>query len=730
MKLMDFWKRFQLAWRRNNGHLPNRDFGHRGQFLPGRQLQVFHADMFDCKAGDELHEAVQGFMASVSQYGFLISCESQISLHNSGPYKLADDREMIVRDFMDLSESDFPWLDGVARDVPYNNLTVTMAVKDCHFYLVDDWGSFESKPEFTSDKLVGVGLYTSDALSESYQPVAMGSREELTACFKSLTDKVKDATNSLWKRIAGWSRDQMMDAGAITYFSIVKDLAHVAGVYDVGDWMTLDERAERFRPLFNDEYSLDGLVGLCIGAHPCTRWPARIIKRPSFRPYSNVAAALWAGHGEYGLDRCVILVAAAGERTGASGIEAPVDKERLIDVKADHLAERKDGAAPPAARRSDLDHLDHLAFQRGWTLGDPRGCDEAAFGHGQPGAGEFVVAAREWGGAFVHRTAQIARRQIGDELAAFPGEGRRVLPTFAGEADDRRRARKAVEKTVRGEIDPPVERAGRNPSDRARRDNRLERVARQLRPIALRRRIEHRDSLRKAGHDFGKRRPRAVLDRRRRPADVDEAGDPLMLGEADGGPKPGVIGGPSGEPGRRQAERARRDDHVHACRARGQDLLPLGNLGVRGRPRDDGDDERRAHKAALLLGAGGLVEVGLVGQTDVERKTACALASPSGEDHEPPGRELSVIGHARGDGQDRGELVVAGGRPRHHRRGNRPAAFEDLDSVVHRRFPSQGLLLGRKPGGCKPPSICLNMGSRAASRATKRRRQIRLREAD
>lgn len=269
--VMDFWKRFQLSWHRNNGHLTNKEYGHRGQFLPERRIQVFHADMFDCQAGDELHEAAQGFMAAASQYGFLISCESRISLHNSGPYKLADDREMIVRDFMDLSESDFPWLDGVASDVPYNNLTVTMAVKDCHFYLVDDWGSFESKPEFTSDKLVGVGLYTSDSLSDGYLPVAMGSREELTACFKSLTDKIKDATNKLWRRIAGWSRDQMIDAGAITYFSIVKDLAHVAGVYEVADWMMVDERAERFRPLFNDEYSRDALVGLCIGAHPSHR---------------------------------------------------------------------------------------------------------------------------------------------------------------------------------------------------------------------------------------------------------------------------------------------------------------------------------------------------------------------------------------------------------------------------------------------------------------------------
>ena len=99
----------------------------------------------------------------------------------------------------------------------------------------------------------------------------MGSREELTACFKTLTDKVEDANNKLWRRIAGWTRDQMIDAGAITYFSIIKDLAHVAGVYDVSDWMMVDERAERFRPLFNDEYSRDALVGLCIGTHQSHR---------------------------------------------------------------------------------------------------------------------------------------------------------------------------------------------------------------------------------------------------------------------------------------------------------------------------------------------------------------------------------------------------------------------------------------------------------------------------
>lgn len=266
--ILDFWKRFELAYHRNDAHMTNREFGHRSQILNERRVQVYHADMYDCVNGDELHEAAHAFMAAASQYGFLISCESRISLHNHGPYKLNDNTEMLVRDFMDLAESDFPWLDDAAEGVEFNNITVTMAVKDCHFYLVDDWGSFEAKPEFSADKLVGVGLYCSDNLSDGHQPLGMGSREELIATFHRLTEQAREATNKLWMKIAGWSRDQMMDAGAITYFAICKDLAHVAGVYDPADWMMVDERAERFRPLLNDEYSRDVLTELCIGVNP------------------------------------------------------------------------------------------------------------------------------------------------------------------------------------------------------------------------------------------------------------------------------------------------------------------------------------------------------------------------------------------------------------------------------------------------------------------------------
>lgn len=263
--VLDFWKRFQLSWHRNDGHITNREYGHRAQILPDRRLEVFKADLFWCADGDDLHQAAQAFMATASQYGFLVSCESRISLTNSGPYRLDAVHELIVRDFQDLAECSLPWLDGIAADVPYNNLTVTMAVRDCHFTLVDDWGSFESEPEFTADKLAGVGLYTSDPLSDGFVPVGMGSAEELTATFRELNAVLKTATTQLWQRMAGWTRDQLLDAGALTYFAVCKDLAHVAGVFEVADWLEIDTRAERFRPLLNDDYS-NSVLGELVGA--------------------------------------------------------------------------------------------------------------------------------------------------------------------------------------------------------------------------------------------------------------------------------------------------------------------------------------------------------------------------------------------------------------------------------------------------------------------------------
>ena len=263
--VMDFSRRFNLAYHRSDAHLTNKDFGDRSQYLPERTLQVFEADLYDVEPGDRLHTAATQLMSQLAQYAFLAHCECRIGIHNSGPYRFGENRELLVRDWFDLTEGDFPWLDGIATELPHANLTIPVVLRDTRFHLVDDWASFESEPSYAAANVVGVGLYTSDILSEGYEPVGMESRETLTATMERYREILKQATADLWKRIAAWSRDQMIDAGAIVYFSVAKDFAHLAGNYDPRDWFTIDERAARWKPLLNDQYGRDALgemVGL------------------------------------------------------------------------------------------------------------------------------------------------------------------------------------------------------------------------------------------------------------------------------------------------------------------------------------------------------------------------------------------------------------------------------------------------------------------------------------
>ena len=325
--VMDFWKRFQLSWHRYNGNLTNRMANHRGQILPEQRLQVYHADAFECRQGDALHSAAQNFMATIAQYGFLVSCESRLTIHNHGPYKVGEKREMLVREFRELSEYDYPWLDGVGQDIPYNNLTVTMILEGIHINLLDDWGSFESEPEMKAEHMVAIGLYSSDNLTHVPQPIGMGSREELIATFTDLTARIKLATTKLWEEMAGWTRDQQLDAGALVYFAVGKEFAHIAGCYEVDDWMMIDERAERFRPLLNDEYGnlfLGELVGYISTPsqrmHDYTMMQHTDLPRRalSYFPYSML------NDGDY-------APTVGPLRPGASNLSAKVDRYRTSE---------------------------------------------------------------------------------------------------------------------------------------------------------------------------------------------------------------------------------------------------------------------------------------------------------------------------------------------------------------------------------------------------------------
>ena len=132
------------------GHIMPSDGNHKDQVHSARQTEFFEDNAIGVTPGDKLHTAFTHFMAAVSAYGFLSHCECRLSFNNHGPYRTKDGNEMLVRDLVDLAECDYPWMDGVAAAIEFNNLTIPVIMKDTHFHIVDDWGSFEAHRHTTT----------------------------------------------------------------------------------------------------------------------------------------------------------------------------------------------------------------------------------------------------------------------------------------------------------------------------------------------------------------------------------------------------------------------------------------------------------------------------------------------------------------------------------------------------------------------------------------------------
>ena len=86
--VIDFWRRFQLAYHRNDGHVMTREFGHRSQIQPERQLQIFEADALPVVAGDPLHAAAIKFMAPPFPYSVPVALRMPNGHLQRGPLQV------------------------------------------------------------------------------------------------------------------------------------------------------------------------------------------------------------------------------------------------------------------------------------------------------------------------------------------------------------------------------------------------------------------------------------------------------------------------------------------------------------------------------------------------------------------------------------------------------------------------------------------------------------------
>jgi len=253
----DWWLRFQRSYRRSSGHLWALDAWDMNPTHAEWTLQVFEADAYE--VDERLAKATSKFLATATQYSFLVNCESRSGLQAAGPYRLGGNRLMHTRDFMNLAECDLSWLDEVAQDVPYNNLTMVLITEDVRIE-ISEWGTAYTVPEQYSKQILGVGLYTSDFLSDRYIPVGMDSATDLADTLEQLADACAVATRRLYRRYAEMSFSQMVEAGVYTYLSAANGISHAAGTYRQAEWEFIDDRTRRFWPLMNEEYGLDAYL--------------------------------------------------------------------------------------------------------------------------------------------------------------------------------------------------------------------------------------------------------------------------------------------------------------------------------------------------------------------------------------------------------------------------------------------------------------------------------------
>ena len=264
--MIDFHQRFIAAFKRSGAHLWNLEAGDIGPVHEERVLQVFEADAFE--ADDALRAAATKFVAATTQYNFLIHCESRSGLSSSGPYRVGERLLLHTRDFLNLTDCGLSWMDDIAPELPFANLTLAL-ITDGVAVEVTDWGTAYTTPEDYQGSIVGVGLYTSDLLCDRYVPVGMGSARELTDTLGELTAEVTAATRRLYSRFAGMSFTEMVEAGMNTYLRAPVDMAMMAGTYRQSDWDMVDDRTRRLWELYNEEYAFDayvdnfaGMVGL------------------------------------------------------------------------------------------------------------------------------------------------------------------------------------------------------------------------------------------------------------------------------------------------------------------------------------------------------------------------------------------------------------------------------------------------------------------------------------
>lgn len=222
--VLDFWKRAAAAFRAD-GELQAWDAGLQ---VPRYGPEAVDALVAGSPTIDEdAREHLVRLNRVLTTFLFLLYFDTRAGYQDTGPYPLPDGRVLLVRDFNRFGVSHFPWSRDVCAALPYSNLTLALVLDGDVRVTANDWGTSITDPPDYFAHLSTAGVFTAD--DGALVPVPAGELDGVASA-------VKDAQRQLYRRIAGMSRREKLDAGAYVYFTFLRPFAETAGVDDRLDW--------------------------------------------------------------------------------------------------------------------------------------------------------------------------------------------------------------------------------------------------------------------------------------------------------------------------------------------------------------------------------------------------------------------------------------------------------------------------------------------------------------
>jgi hypothetical protein len=152
--------------------------------------------------------------------------DCRAGLADTGPYRLPDGRQVIVRDHF-LAEPGYPWA-HIAAGLPYAVTEIMVFSPEVSITINDIQTTFASPSNYL-EHLTDVAVLARDELETPIEDVRLLDRDEMAR----ITERCEKAGLDMYRLLASKGRDELIRDGVMVYTrEVIEPMARRLGVWD------------------------------------------------------------------------------------------------------------------------------------------------------------------------------------------------------------------------------------------------------------------------------------------------------------------------------------------------------------------------------------------------------------------------------------------------------------------------------------------------------------------